>query len=161
MPTPAARYPPLLAPLGSASPDTRHPAPHTRHHTPDTIKPTPHTPHPTACTLHPTRYTLHPTPRHPSPHRFRARREQLGRFQRLLPASHDQNLALAVLHVPDSLDGGRGVGVDLLDKRGAVNPAATQVANRVATRVANRVQSLHLGRGVVSLVLTVLVIKAQ
>ena len=37
---------------------------------------------------------------------IRAKMEQLERFQGLLPEIQSQNLALTVLHVPDSLDGG-------------------------------------------------------
>ena len=38
-------------------------------------------------------------------HRFRAKREHLGRVQGLLPESQGHNLALTVLYVPYSLGG--------------------------------------------------------
>ena len=42
-----------------------------------------------------------------APDRFRAKREHLQTVQGLLSESQSQNLALTVLHVPHSLDGGR------------------------------------------------------
>ena len=38
--------------------------------------------------------------------RFRAKREQLAKFYGLSPENHGQDLAVTVLHVPDSLDRG-------------------------------------------------------
>jgi hypothetical protein len=38
------------------------------------------------------------------PHRFRAKREQLKRFEGLLPESQGQNMVLTVLYVPGLLD---------------------------------------------------------
>ena len=108
------------------TPYTLHPTPYTLHPTPCTLHPTPHTLHTTHCTIHPTPCTLHPTPYtlnigfrvpgyEPHPRASRPplnperRRDNLNGFKDVCTENgsiQGQNLALTVLYVPYSLDGG-------------------------------------------------------